>query len=105
MNTYHQHITSLLFLIFIIPVIYQPIHVLSHHKQDHIKKVGCCIVEESHECAICNFEYTSLHTNNVFTKPFINRVYLHNVESMHESCCLFNSSSHQLLRAPPCRNV
>ena len=75
MSSLRQHIAIILVALFMMPIVYQPLHKMLHHDHHGIEVVGDGVVltdSETH-CAICDYDFATLFFNHkevALSKPY-----------------------------------
>ncbi len=100
-----------LLLIFIIPIVYQPLHNVRHHSQkEHdcsqgicraVKKTGAPVVQKNEHCPICEYEFTTTNLPVEFKVPFVESHFSELIAAKIQDKFLCDVIFHASPRAPP----
>ena len=103
-----KHIAISFLLVFLLPILYQPVHILEHHSQ----RSDCCLgngyedgvaVQKDNHCYICEYEFTVTNLPVEFDIPFIEAFVRELIPAKIKDIFSFELILHTSPRAPPFR--
>jgi hypothetical protein len=73
-----KHIAVSFLLVFLLPVVYQPVHILGHHRHKydccvefpHETKLGTPSFQNNEHCYVCEYEFTVTNLPDEFSIPY-----------------------------------
>lgn len=101
-----KHIVISLLLVLLLPVVYQPLHILKHHS--HLN--GCwsnschenkAAFQKNNHCFICEYEFTVTNLPGVFHNPFVDASVSELIPAKIQGIFSFEVIRHTSPRAPP----
>jgi hypothetical protein len=106
-----KHIAISLLLVFIIPIIYQPVHIVRHHSNKKhdcshgicrvVKNPGAPVVQKNEHCFICEYEFTVTNLPDEFDIPFVEAFVGELMPAKIQDIFSFEVILHTSPRAPP----
>ena len=106
-----KHIAVLFLLVFLLPVLYQPIHIIGHkgHKQNcssgfcNVTELGHPVVQSNQHCFVCDFEFTVSDLPIEYEIPFVDTCLNELIPAKIQDIFSFELILHTSPRAPPFR--
>jgi hypothetical protein len=104
-----KHIAISFLLVFILPIMYQPIHILRHHAHKYNCSFESChrddsghpVFQKNNHCFVCEYEFTVTSLPEEFDIPFVESCVNELNPAKVQDIFSFEVILHTSPRAPP----
>jgi len=104
-----KHIAISFLLVFLLPILYQPVHIVQHHLHKNSFSGGpCCetkcgypVFQRDNHCFICEYEFTVTNLPDDFDIPFVEAFAGELIPAKIQDLFSYEVTLHTSPRAPP----